>query len=80
MSLDPKNLGKPVYDADQVILVQDLRVFIDELDSLCEMDEMTDEEIIAYNAVIETLLTLQDWLLAGKKMNISWSDHYSEEI
>lgn len=78
--INPNNLGKPVYDEDQVILFKDLQMFIDDLDATCEGSQMTPDEMIAYNAVIETLLTLQDWLKVGKRIKIDWGTSYWEEI
>lgn len=78
--INPNNLGKPLYDADQVILFQDLQSFIDDLDDTCEGSQMSPDEMIAYNAVIETLLTLQDWLKVGKRIKIDWGNNYSEEL
>lgn len=80
MEINPNDLGKPLYDEDQVILYKDLQNFLDDLDEYCEGSQMSPDEMIAYNAVIETLLTLQDWLRVGKIMKINWRDNYSEEI
>jgi hypothetical protein len=79
MDINPSNLGKPLYDEDQVITYKDLQKFIDELDLLFEDELLTPEEEDRFHSVIETLIALQGWLTFEKKSKIVWNDEYWEE-
>jgi hypothetical protein len=66
MDINPNNLGKPLYDEDQVITQQDLEGFINQLDILFETVALSEEEAQSFDAVMETLIALQDWLRYNK--------------
>jgi hypothetical protein len=80
MDINPNNLGKPLYDEDQVITQQDLEGFINQLDILFETVALSEEEAQSFDAVMETLIALQDWLRYNKRKQINWSEtKYWEE-
>lgn len=80
MEIDPRNLGKPLYDEDQVITENDLQAFINELDFLFETIRLTEDEIIVYDAVLETLCELQKWIKYKKQAKIQWNENFWGEI
>jgi len=80
MDIDPKNLGKPLYDEDQVITERDLQRFIDELDYLFDTIKLSSDEVVIYEAVLETLVELQNWIKFKKQNKINWDEDFWGEI
>lgn len=70
--INPYNLGKLVYEYDQIITIQDLNHLIGELDDLFDKTTLSNDELETFTTILDTLMILQDWLLSHKQMDIRW--------
>ena len=66
MTIDPHNLGAPVYKENQVVTASDLKRIINELVNGTLGQEMTVIETERFDAAIATLTNMLDWLQLGK--------------
>ena len=78
MEINPYNLGTVVYTEDQVITTKDLEIMIGQLDILFSSVELTPDEAHSFDAVLETLLALQDWIILNKQKPINWGEQLPE--